>query len=163
MRTSVSDELREKAIFWIGQGDDPDRVDYLKGIYGQLKSEALKDKVLFSISQVEDRASQQWLLSVAGDQAESIELRKKALFWAGQSGGNSPELLALYEKMPNREMKEQLIFVYSQMDKKAAVDKLIQIARTEQDKELRKKAIFWLSQSDDPRVAEFLASLLEKP
>jgi len=40
---------------------------------------------------------------------------------------------------------------------------LLAIARTETDRELRKKAIFWLSQSDDPRVPDFLASLLEKP
>ena len=65
--------------------------------------------------------------------------------------------------MPSKEMKEQLIFVYSQRNEKSAVDKMLQIARTETDRDLRKKAIFWLSQSDDPRVAEFLASLLEKP
>jgi HEAT repeat protein len=163
MRPGVSDDLREKAIFWIGQGDDPERLGYLKGIYGQLKTESLREKVLFSMSQIDGPESAKWLLDVAGDQGESIELRKKALFWAGQHGGSSPELLALYEKMPNREMREQLIFVYSQMDRKPAVDKLISIAKTEPDRELRKKAIFWLSQMDDPRVAEFLASLLEKP
>ena len=35
------------------------------------------------------------------------------------------------------------------------------IARDEQDTELRKKAIFWLSQSNDPRVAEFLLTIIE--
>jgi hypothetical protein len=60
-------------------------------------------------------------------------------------------------------MKDQLIFVYSQRDEKAAVDKLFEIARTETDRELKKKAIFWLGQSDDPRVPAFLERLLEKP
>ena len=64
--------------------------------------------------------------------------------------------------MPDREMREQLIFVYSQRNDKAAVDRLIQIARTEKDKELRKKALFWLSQSHDPRVPELLQEILEK-
>jgi HEAT repeat protein len=163
LRGGVSDELREKAIFWIGQGDDPDRLGFLKTLYGSLKSETLKDKILFSISQIDGRESSQWLLGVAGDVNENIELRKKALFWVGQSDYPLSELSTLYEKMPSREMKEQLIFVYSQRNEKAAVDRLIQIARTEPDRELRKKAIFWLSQSSDPRVAEFLASLLEKP
>jgi HEAT repeat protein len=163
LRGGVSDELREKAIFWIGQGDDPDRLGFLKTLYGSLKSETLKDKILFSISQIDGRESSQWLLSVAGDVNENIELRKKALFWVGQSDYPLSELSTLYDRMPSREMKEQLIFVYSQRNEKAAVDRLIQIARTEPDRELRKKAIFWLSQSSDPRVAEFLASLLEKP
>ncbi len=163
LRANVPQELREKAIFWIGQGDDPENATFLKTLYRQLKDEVSKDKILFSISQTEGRESRAWLLQVAGDANEPIELRKKALFWVGQSDGALPELFQLYEKLPNREMKEQLIFVYSQRDERAAVDKLLQIARTETDRELRKKAIFWLSQSDDPRVAEFLASLLEKP
>ncbi|HEX7025294.1 MAG TPA: hypothetical protein VF187_10800, partial [Gemmatimonadales bacterium] len=100
---------------------------------------------------------------VAGDVNEGIELRKKALFWVGQSDIPAAELFNLYEKMPSREMKDQLIFVYSQRDEKAAVDKLLWIAKNETDRELKKKAIFWLGQSDDPRVPGFLASLLEKP
>jgi HEAT repeat protein len=163
LRASVSDELREKAIFWIGQGDDPDRLDFLKTLYGQLKSEELRDKILFSISQIDGRASAQWLLQIAGDVNENIELRKKALFWVGQSDYPLSELATLYDRMPSREMKEQLIFVYSQRSEKAAVDRLMQIARTEPDAGLKKKAVFWLGQSGDPRAAEFLASLLEKP
>ena len=59
-------------------------------------------------------------------------------------------------------MKEQLIFVYSQRRETKAVDKLMEIARTEQDRELRKKAVFWLSQSRDPRVADFLLEVINQ-
>jgi HEAT repeat protein len=161
LRSGVSSDLRQKAIFWIGQGDDPDRVNFLKTLFTQLRDTESRDKILFSMSQVEGRESQRWLLGVAGDVNENIELRKKALFWVGQSDIPGTELFTLYEKMPSREMKEQLIFVYSQRDEKAAVDKLFEIARTETDKELQKKAIFWLGQSDDPRVPAFLERLLE--
>lgn len=163
LRAGVSDDLREKAIFWIGQGDDPENFTFLKTLYTQLKVDNLKDKVLFSVSQVEGKESQRWLLAVAGDANESIELRKKALFWVGQSDLPVADLFSIYDRMANRDMKEHMIFVISQRDEKAAVDKMIQIAKTETDRELKKKAIFWLSQSDDPRVAEFLSSLLEKP
>lgn len=163
VRGGVSSDLRQKAIFWIGQGDDPDRLGFLKTLYVQLKDSESRDKILFSMSQIEGRESQRWLLQVAGDVNESIELRKKALFWVGQSDIPATELFTLYEKMPSREMKGQLIFVYSQRDEKAAGDKLFEIARTETDRELKKKAIFWLGQSDDPRVPGFLERLLEKP
>ena len=163
LRPGVSSDLRQKAIFWIGQGDDPDRSGFLKTLYVQLKDMESREKILFSMSQIEGRESQRWLLQVAGDTDENIELRKKALFWAGQSDIPATELFSLYEKMPSREMKEQLIFVYSQRDERAAVDKLLWIAKNEPDRELKKKAIFWLGQSDDPRVPGFLASLLEKP
>ena len=163
LRPGVSSDLRQKAIFWIGQGDDPDRVGFLKTLFTQLRDTESRDKILFSMSQVEGRESQRWLLGVAGDVNENIELRKKALFWAGQSDIPGAELFTLYEKMPSREMKEQLIFVYSQRDERAAVDKLFEIARTEPDMELRKKAIFWLGQSDDPRAAGFLERLIQPP
>jgi HEAT repeat protein len=163
LRPGVSEDLRSKAIFWIGQGEDPENLNFLKTLYGQLKSSESRDRILFSVSQIEGKESQAWLLQVAGDVNEDIELRKKAIFWVGQGDLPIAELFSLYERMPNREMKEHMIFVYSQRDEKAAVDKMLQIAKTETDRELRKKAIFWLSQSDDPRVAEFLAGLLEKP
>jgi HEAT repeat protein len=71
--------------------------------------------------------------------------------------------VAIYDQMPNREMREQLIFVYSQRKDPAAVDKLFAIARNDPDRELRRKAIFWLGQSKDPRVAQFLSDLINEP
>jgi len=65
--------------------------------------------------------------------------------------------------MPDREMREQLIFVYSQSDQPAAADKLLDIAKHDTDPELRKKALFWLGQSDDPRAAKALQDIIEQP
>ena len=73
------------------------------------------------------------------------------------------DLTGLYDACPSREMKEQLIFVYSQRDEPAAVDKLLDIARSEPDRELRKKALFWLGQSSDPRAAQALQDIIERP
>ena len=84
-------------------------------------------------------------MNIALDENESVEARKQALFWAGQTGGSITDLVGLYSRMQNREMKEQLIFVYSQRNERAAVDKLLEIARTDGDREMRKKALFWLA------------------
>ncbi len=89
-----------------------------------------------------------------------MELRKNALFWAGQSGVGLADLLTMWNLDLDQEMKEQLVFVYSQSDEPAALDKLFEIARTETDQELRENAIFWLGQSDDPRVTQFLEDLI---
>ncbi|MFP5354542.1 MAG: HEAT repeat domain-containing protein, partial [Gemmatimonadota bacterium] len=70
------------------------------------------------------------------------------------------DLGSLYTRIGDREMKEQIIFVYSQRRDPLAADKLMEIAKTEKDPELRKKAIFWLSQSRDPRVAKFLEEII---
>jgi HEAT repeat protein len=158
---SAPDDLREKAIFWLGQKRAPENTAFLKALYGRERNPDLKDKIIFSLSQ--QRGNESWLMDVAMNENENIEMRKKALFWAGQNKGTSlAELTSLYDRMKNREMKEQLIFVYSQRREREAVDKMMSIAKTETDRELRKKAVFWLSQSKDPRVAEFLMQLINQ-
>lgn len=162
MNENADQELREQAIFWIGQSRTPSTTDFLKSIYAKTTNAEIKEKVLFSISQGRDPGSNQWLTDIASNSKEDIELRKKALFWAGQMGGSVTELVALYDRMKESEMREQLLFVYSQRREPAAVDKLMAVAKADPDKELRKKAIFWLSQSRDPRAAEFLLQVIEQ-
>lgn len=162
-REDAPDELKANAIFWLGQEHGGENIGYLKEIYPRLKSDELKEKVIFSIAQNDDRASRQWLMDLALNGSEPMEMRKKALFWAGQKGDVAiADLVKLYNTMGVREMKEQLIFAYSQRHESAAVDQLMVIAEKEPDKELRDKAIFWLGQSKDPRVPEFLLRIINK-
>jgi outer membrane protein assembly factor BamD (BamD/ComL family) len=154
-------ELREKAVFWIGQRRGDENAEFLKDLYAKERSQELKDKIIFSLSQ--QKGNESWLMAQAMNENESMEVRKKALFWAGQSRNTSlAELTGLYDKITNRELKDQLIFVYSQRREPAAVDKMMDIAKNEKDRELRKKALFWLGQSKDPRVADFLMQLINQ-
>jgi HEAT repeat protein len=155
-------ELREKAIFWLGQQNNAENAAYLRTLFTRLTDEELKEKVLFSISQRNDTDSDRWLVDVAMNEKEPIEVRKKALFWAGQGRASIALLSELYSRITNEELKEQLIFVYSQRNETVAVDKLLDIAKNETNRELRKKAIFWLSQSKDERVAKFLLDIINQ-
>ncbi len=91
-----------------------------------------------------------------------MELRTHALHWAGRGGADLTRLEGFYQSDLPREMREQLIFLYSQRhEEPEAVTRLIEIARVETDPELRKHAIFWLGQSGDERAIEFLLELAE--
>ncbi|HTO73120.1 MAG TPA: HEAT repeat domain-containing protein [Gemmatimonadales bacterium] len=158
----VPPHLQEQAIFWLGQSSNPEDATFLRSLYPKLRDQELKEKVFFAVAQSRSPENQKWLLQVAGDQSQDIELRKQALFWAGQSGVGVGEMAALYDKSTDSEMKEQIIFVLSQSKETAAVDKMLQIARTEKDRDLRKRAIFWLSQSDDPRAAKVLEEIIQQ-
>jgi HEAT repeat protein len=163
-RETEDEELREQAIFWLGQKRSQENADYLKGLYVRAKSDALKDKIVFSLSQQRGFGNAEWIMNIALDPKESIEMRKQALFWAGQNGGASTESFAnLYDKMTDSEIKEQLIFVLSQRSRDGkALEKLMDIARTDKDRDLRGKAVFWLGQSKDPRAVKFLEDLISK-
>ncbi|HMH86808.1 MAG TPA: HEAT repeat domain-containing protein [Gemmatimonadaceae bacterium] len=162
-RESETSDLREKAIFWLGQRRSGDNTEFLRSLYSRLTNEDLKEKILFSLSQQKGAGNEQWLMNIAVNPKEDIELRKKALFWAGQSGVAISEISKLYDRMGDSEMREQVIFVLSQRQHDpAAMDKLFDIAKNEKDPELRKKAIFWLGQSRDPRVQQFLIDLINR-
>ncbi|HTH65148.1 MAG TPA: HEAT repeat domain-containing protein [Gemmatimonadales bacterium] len=161
-KSSASDDAREQAIFWLGQGHSAQNAAFLRGLYARITSDDLKEKVIFSLSQMRDPDNGRWLLDLAQNEQEPVEMRKKALFWAGQTGASLPDLAGIYDRTKNEEMREQLIFVYSQRHESEAVDKLIDIAKHDPNAELRKKAVFWLGQSHDPRARQALLDIINQ-
>jgi HEAT repeat protein len=128
-----------------------------------LKSQDLRKKVVFSLSQMGGPENGTWLLGLARDSSQGIEMRKQALFWAGQAGVPINELTALYANVGDQAMREQLVFVYSQRNEPAALEKLIDIAKNDSNPELRKRALFWLGQSEDSRAVEALQEVIDQP
>ena len=156
-------ELRAQAIFWLGQEGSAEDLGLMKQLYGELDDAETKEQILFAVSRIPGDASRRWLMDVALDGAEPVELRARSVFWAGQSGAvSAAELHRLYRQIESPEMREQLIFVLSRQDGPEAVETLMSIAREEQDVELKSQAVFWLGQSGDPRVADFIAEIIDQ-
>jgi HEAT repeat protein len=162
-RAETPEAAREKAIFWLGRSETPENATFLQSLYGRLKSDELKKRVLLSLSQMGGEANGRWLLGIARDSSQGMEVRKQALFRAGQGGVSIAELTRLYSNVSDREMREQLIFVYSQRDEPAALEKLIEIAKRDPNPELRKRALFWLGQSDDSRAVQAIQDIIDQP
>jgi HEAT repeat protein len=162
LRADAPVEARAQAIFWLGQQRSTDNAAFLRDLYSKLTDQDLKERVIFSLSQMRTEENGRWLMDLALNAREPIEMRKKALFWAGQMGAPMTDLVALYDRTTNEEMKEQLIFVYSQRHTPEALDKLIDIAKRETNPELRRKAIFWLGQSRDPRARQVLIDIIDQ-
>ena len=160
-RKDLPEDTRSRVILALGQmrGGEAD-VGYLRQLFPTLESQRLKEQVLMAVSQRESADNRRWLLDVAGDAKQGIDVRKKALFWAGQGGLPIADLSAMYGRLSDQELKEQVIFVLSQRNDGAATEKLIDIAKHDPDVELRKKAIFWLGQRDDPRVRQLLEEMI---
>jgi HEAT repeat protein len=163
-------DLREKAVFWLGQQRSTENATFLRNLFDRLASapegsngENIRQKILFSLSQMRGQGNDAWLMQIAADPKHSIETRKQAIFSAGQAGVSTADLVALYPKLNERELKEQLIWVLSQKHDEAAFTRLMQIAKSDPDRELRKKAIFWLGQTNDPRVKDFLLEIINAP
>lgn len=155
---TASPELRARAIFWLGREEGND--GYLRDLFDEVSEPTLREKILFSVAEADAEGNRSWFIDVARDAANPKSIRKKALFWAGRAEGPLAPLVDLYDGLQGRDLKEQLLFAVVQSEAEGATEWLIEVARTEDDPELRKRAIFWLGQSEDPRAADALAEII---
>jgi HEAT repeat protein len=160
-RANAPTEVRKNAIFWLGQSRSADVSTFMRNLYGSVNDDDLKEAVLFALSQNRDASNGDFLFEVAMDTDEPIAMRKSALFWAGQQRDLPLDRLGqLYRSMPDRDMREAVIFTISQRRDPEAVERLIDIARTETDVKLKSTIMFWLGQSKDPRAVKFLSDFI---
>ena len=88
-------EIREKAVFWLGQKASEEAVRGLKEIV-EGPDEDVKESAVFAISQLPKQKAVPMLIGIAKDN-KSPSVRKKALFWLGQTG--SEEAIKLFEEI----------------------------------------------------------------
>ena len=91
--------------------------------------------------------------------------RTQSVFWLGQAAGEAAtrDLNGLVvDNGVDREVRESAVFALSQRPRDEGVPALIAIARTNKDPEIRKKALFWLGQSHDPRAIDLFEELLTR-
>ena len=164
-RVDAPFELRAEAVLWIGQRKSEENARFLRDLFGRVTDNDVREKILFSLSQMRGMGNDTFILDQAANAKLPMELRKQALFWAAHGKEvTTAQLAGIYDKNPDVEMRDQVIFALSQRGNRdtQAVDKLLEIAKTEKDRELRKKAIFWLGQSKDPRAAKLLQELIDR-
>jgi HEAT repeat protein len=155
-------EIREVAIFWLGQDGSAEHLAFLRQLYGELQDAELKERVLHGIAQSEAPGVAEWMAQIALSEQEDLEARKMALYWAGRNGQLPvPRLVEIYREVDDRALREQTIYVLAQDGGEAAVTALMDIARTEADLELRKQAVFWIGQTGGERAEQFLLEIIE--
>lgn len=105
------------------------------------------------------------LLAVAKDSTRPRDTRRQAIFWLGQmAGDNASGMLdsVASDESGERDIREQAVFALSQRPRDEGVPALIRIAKTTHDREIRKKALFWLGQSNDTRALSLFEELLTR-
>ena len=158
-------ELRRQAVHLLmsRRAGSTENAQFLRELYGRTTDREMRQTILSSLGRIRGPESAEWLMTIAVNPNEPIEIRKQALFTAGQSESLPIERLTrLYDESTDVEFREQVLFTLARRNEAAALDKLIAIARTERDVEMRKKAIFWLGNSKDPRAAEALLELVRR-
>ena len=107
------------------------------------------------------------LLKIARNIRLNEETRRQSVFWLGQAAGEAAArgLDSIVEQgdEADLEVRKHAVFALSQRPAEEGVPVLIRIARTNRNPELRKTALFWLGQSEDPRAISLFEELLMTP
>lgn len=103
------------------------------------------------------------LFAIARDRKLNDEVRSSALFWIGQEAGERAvgELVGVAEADDEEsDVRESAVFALSQRPSEESIPVLTRLARTSEHPEVRKSAMFWLAQHDDPEVIDFFEEIL---
>lgn len=164
LRTYVGGNWRSGAVATdLGEVSPQAAADYLLSLAHDAQSSVAK-RAIFPASIADGVTVWPTLMKIARDDGYQRDVRRDAVFWLGQLAGNAAtaglaELAA--SDTVDRAVRESAVFALSQQHD-AGVPELIHIARTNKDPEIRRKAIFWLGQSNDPRALALFEDLLAK-
>ena len=175
---------RKLAISSISVRPGEPAVDALFRIYDADQNIEIRKAVVYGFGNRKSERAANRLLEIARG-SDNIELRKAAINAISRRGGEKSVefLLNLYDSEKNEELKDQILNslasgsmvvagggytglvgppgTWSRLNDQRVIQKLIEIAKNQQaPMDRRKRAIGWLSRSNDPAVLKFLEELL---
>jgi hypothetical protein len=148
----------------IGTVPAKDASDYLMSLATKLPGRAGRDAI-FPATIADSAVVWPALIRLAKDEDRPRETRKQAVFWLGQAAGDAATagLDSLSKDASvDREVQKQVVFALSQRPKDEGIPILIRVAKTHRDPEVRRDAMFWLGQSNDPRAIALFEEVLTK-
>jgi HEAT repeat protein len=161
-RSDLSEDLRISALSSIDAEHSPDNGAYIRAAYARLETPRLKGAAIRAVSRAGGSDNDQWLLTIVRNQNEAPEVRALALRYAGRSTIAIADLAKMYDVAGDRPLRQMLISLYAQRPEPEATDKLLDIARTGTDPDLRRYAISALSRKNDPRTKKLLVEIIDK-
>lgn len=162
-RNDVAERIRYSAINALADRSYG-TVEYWSGLYRKVESDELRKSIINAIGRIQTDEAQSWLLALARNQNEPYEARVSALSRI-RSSAPIAELYKILENADSRSMRLTIVSGLAARKEPEATDRLIDIAKTSTDLEVRQAAIRALTQGsrkDDPKVIKALTDLLTR-
>ncbi len=157
---SANEQLRITAVDAFGSDRSTlDDASWLRGIYSKVDNTRIKARIVSAVSRIGGEQNDQWLLSLAKNEDESIEVRQNAL----RSVARTIDIASLnkfYDGVSARPLRTEIIQSLGNRKEPEATDKLIEIARNGTDPQVRREAINTLTRKQDPRTNKLLLDII---
>ncbi len=161
-RGNGSAETRKKAVFWLAHLRGVPGAEVATSVMFNDKDPELRQHAAFAITQSKSPRVSQDLIRL-GNTDKDGEVRAQAWFWLAQTGAPDSEaaIVAALKKDQDDQVREQAIFALSQLPDERATRALIAAAEDRSlSSEQRKRAVFWLAQSESKEAQKFLEKVL---
>jgi HEAT repeat protein len=139
-----------------------DDASWLRSIYNKVDNSRIKARIVSAVSRIGGEQNDQWLLSLAKNEDESIDVRQNALRYVARQA-DIASLNKFYDGVSARPLREEIINALGNRKEPEATDKLIEIAKSGTDPQVRRDAINTLTRKNDPRTTKLLLDLISKP
>ncbi|HSL72496.1 MAG TPA: HEAT repeat domain-containing protein, partial [Longimicrobiales bacterium] len=159
-RRDVAERIRLSAIQSLASRDLT--TEYWRTLYTRVESDDLRRAVIYAVARSNTDEARLFLLTIARNPAEPPAVREAAIHRLRQ---NAPidELYKLLETADTRSMRLSIVSGLAARKESEATDRLIDIAKTSTDPEVRQSAIRALRQrKDDPKVVKALGEIVTR-
>ncbi len=136
-----------------------DDASWLRSIYPKIESARIKGRIVAAVARIGGEQNEQWLMSLAKNEDESIDVRSSALNFVARTA-DIASLGKFYDGVSARPLREEIIGALGNRKEPEATDKLIEIARSGTDPDVRRSAINTLTRKKDPRTTKLLLELI---
>jgi HEAT repeat protein len=136
-----------------------DDASWLRSIYPKVESARIKGRIVAAVARIGGEQNEQWLMSLAKNEDESIDVRSSALNFVARTA-DIASLGKFYDGVSARPLREEIIGALGNRKEPEATDKLIEIARSGTDPDVRRSAISTLTRKKDPRTTKLLLELI---
>jgi len=155
-------ETRKNAVFWLALVRGIPGADVATSVMFNDKDPDMREHATFAVTQSRSPRVTQDLIRL-GNTDKAGEVRAQAWFWLAQTGAVEAEgaLNAALRKDSNDHVREQAIFALSQLPDERATKALVAVAEDRTlTSEQRKRAVFWLAQSEAEAAQKYLEKVL---
>lgn len=147
----------------VGQVPPAEAVRWLEGVVRGAGDQRAARHAVFPMVLADVPEVWRTLLALARDADVNDGARKNALFWLGQEAADAATAgLAEVARDEDEEqdVRDAAVFALSQRPSDEGIPVLMDVARTAKQAKTRRTAMFWLAQSNDPRVVPFFEKIL---
>jgi hypothetical protein len=161
-RNDARDESRKQAVFWLALVRGQEGADITASVMFNDRNADVREHAAFALGQSKSPRAAADLIRL-GNTDRAAEVRAQAWFWLAHSEAPDAEkaIFAALRRETDEEVLDRAIVALSRLPDERSARALIAAAEDRSlSRELRKRAVFWLSQSESDAAHAYLDQIL---